>query len=155
MADKKIFSLEVLISSISGRLVCEFGEMHEMLETLAGEPVWTHQLPRVSNETTPWLLKWFPELKCCVVSNMLDRFIAIDPENPEEGCRMGVAELRTVYPELKDTYEVGAIPKEAHKSINPITEMEQIRGTDKGIIFVDNSKKHKTDIATETDQDRA
>lgn len=39
----KVFKTEVLLSITTGRLLCEFSEMHRCAEYLAGEPIWTHQ----------------------------------------------------------------------------------------------------------------
>jgi hypothetical protein len=38
------FKTEVVLSILTGRLLCDFSEMHECIEFLAGEPVFTHQL---------------------------------------------------------------------------------------------------------------
>lgn len=34
---------EIVASLFSGRLLCEFGEMHQFAEWLTGEPIFTHQ----------------------------------------------------------------------------------------------------------------
>lgn len=39
----KTFPIGVLLSITTGRLLCEFGDMHECAEFLCGESVWTHQ----------------------------------------------------------------------------------------------------------------
>lgn len=41
---KKDFPTEVVLSLTDGRLLCEFEKLHELVEFLAGEPVYTHQM---------------------------------------------------------------------------------------------------------------
>ena len=41
---KREFKMEVALSIATGRLLCPFSDMHECIEFLAGEPVFTHQL---------------------------------------------------------------------------------------------------------------
>jgi hypothetical protein len=41
---KRDFPTEVVLSILTGRLLCDFADMHECIEFLAGEPVFTHQL---------------------------------------------------------------------------------------------------------------
>src|SRR5678815_2605033 len=40
----KSYPTEVLLSISTGRLLCDFSDMHECIEFLTGEPVFTHQL---------------------------------------------------------------------------------------------------------------
>ena len=40
----KSYPTKVLLSISTGHLLCDFGDMHECIEFLAGEPVFTHQL---------------------------------------------------------------------------------------------------------------
>jgi len=42
-AKTKTFPTEVVLSASSGRLLCEFSQMHEFVEWFVGSPVWTHQ----------------------------------------------------------------------------------------------------------------
>lgn len=41
-------------------LLCPFDEVHEAIEVLAGESVWTHQIPRVIEEVAPHLKAQYP-----------------------------------------------------------------------------------------------
>jgi len=40
----KVFSLGACLSVTTGRLLCDFGDMHELVEWLLGHPVWTNEL---------------------------------------------------------------------------------------------------------------
>lgn len=39
----KQFSLGALLSLITGKLLCEFSEMHSLTEHILGHPVWSHE----------------------------------------------------------------------------------------------------------------
>lgn len=41
---KKTYATEVVLSATTGILLCEFGDMHELIEHIIGHPVWTHEL---------------------------------------------------------------------------------------------------------------
>lgn len=64
MTDKREFGIGAVLSLVGGRNVAEggFGDVAELLEYLAGGPVWTHQFPRVSEEVKPALLAQLPHL---------------------------------------------------------------------------------------------
>jgi hypothetical protein len=53
MSKVKNFGKHVVMSIASGRLLCDFGDMHEAIEFLAQEPVFTHQL--ASSKFADWL----------------------------------------------------------------------------------------------------
>lgn len=42
--ESKSFSTAALASITTGRLLCDFSDMHEAIEYLMGHPVWTHEL---------------------------------------------------------------------------------------------------------------
>jgi len=42
--DSRQFSIGAVLSVSSGRMLCDFSEMHECIEYLVGTSVWTHQL---------------------------------------------------------------------------------------------------------------
>lgn len=67
MSSKNFSSLAVM-TAISGRLITQssaprdngFGEVHELIEHVMGEPVLTHAIPRVAGEIKDRLLSQFP-----------------------------------------------------------------------------------------------
>ena len=64
MSDSRQYPLPVLLSVASGiNLVDDFTRVHEAIEYLSGNQVWTHQLPRASKELTPKLIADYPILK--------------------------------------------------------------------------------------------
>lgn len=40
---KRAFPIEVIASLTTGKLLCGFGDMHELAEFVAGHPIWTHE----------------------------------------------------------------------------------------------------------------
>ena len=59
----KDFPTAVAMSVITGVLVHErFSEVHECMTYMAGEAVWTHQLPRISREAQAWAAVARPDL---------------------------------------------------------------------------------------------
>ena len=56
------FTAGAILSAISGKLVCDFRELHACIEAMAGGPVWTHQLPTVWRQLEPAMRAAFPDL---------------------------------------------------------------------------------------------
>ena len=114
--DERKFPTEVVLSVTDGRLLCTFDRVHEFLEFMAGESVWTHQVPRVAGEATPVLLAAHPWLADVPIPEVggtqeqiqaaLDEWaVAIDP--PMVMCApLGVVE---------------------HTSVDPISEITMMR----------------------------
>lgn len=77
---------EAVISTISGKLICDISQVYEVCEFMTGHPVWTHQLPDIGRAVREVLLKRQPELKAILLEAELinrtnwqehrDRFIA-------------------------------------------------------------------------------
>lgn len=63
MEQQKSWPTEVVLSIVTGFLVAEFSEVHRAMEWLAGEPVWTHQLPRIAREAKPGILADHPAIE--------------------------------------------------------------------------------------------
>ena len=56
------FSTGAILSAISGKLVCDFSELHACIEAMAGGPVFTHQLPAVMRALEPAVRAAFPDI---------------------------------------------------------------------------------------------
>ncbi|MFY7960730.1 MAG: hypothetical protein ACOVVK_11690 [Elsteraceae bacterium] len=56
------FPTAVALSAITGFMVHEpFSDVHECLTYMAGQEIWTHQLPRVCGEAKAWAIANRPE----------------------------------------------------------------------------------------------
>lgn len=107
----KDFSIGCVISVTSGKLLAEFSEVHELIEWMAGEPVWTHQIPRVSEEATPHLTAQYPALADVVVPDGLDTWDKVR------------AFLAGISPVLGERLSVESLPTVDHTSIDPLSEL--------------------------------
>ncbi|WP_280246192.1 hypothetical protein [Nocardia abscessus] len=85
--------------------------VYDILQWMTGEPVWTHQLPRVAEECAPSLRQQFPDLAAVVVPDGL---------NSEEKV---LSWLAGIVQQHGETRQVVPLPKEDHTSIDPLTEM--------------------------------
>jgi hypothetical protein len=126
------FSLRVILTVTTGRLLTErkgphnngIGDLYEILNHLTGDSLFTHQLGRAGEACKPYLLQLFPELSmvnACL--NKLDGWLAVDRSECGEGIKMWLTELKMMFPEIKDNYDVSPLP-EGWTSIDPMIELE-------------------------------
>lgn len=128
----KTFPLRVVLTVTTGRLLTESKgpndngiiDLYKILGWMTDDEPFTHQLPRFGEECTPWLLRWFPELKSVdTPKNMarLDKLIEnaeIRKESIDKAVEMW---LKTCG--CKSHYDVPKIPRDDHTRINPVTEL--------------------------------
>ncbi len=57
----KQFSTAQVLTVITGSLLCEVGDLYEILNHMTGENLFTHQLPRAADLCAPELLKQLPQ----------------------------------------------------------------------------------------------
>ena len=103
----RTFPLDVVLSLTTGTLLCRFSDMHELIEHVAGEPVWTHQL--ASQPFTD-------QLKAAVVrqhpwlANVIDPdFTGVDREDMQVACLSYVAHVRLEHGVSELPIESGSI----------------------------------------------
>ena len=142
----RTFPLRVVLTVTTGRLLTEgkgardngISDLYEILGHMTSDEPFTHQLGRFAQECKPWLYRWFPELGRYEAGlPNLDRWISKAPTCPEEGVKMWLTEMKTMFPELPQEYEIGQIPRDDHDVKNPFDELVIMRGTDDGIVVVD------------------
>lgn len=56
------FHLAAILTVTHDVLLCQMDSVYEIFAFMAGEPVWTHQLPRVGKEAAPAILRQHPQL---------------------------------------------------------------------------------------------
>jgi hypothetical protein len=128
-----MFTVGEILTVMHDRMVTDsFVGIHKLAEHLAGEPVWTHQLPRVWSESQPWLREQFPDLA------------AVDiPDSPESDA-MSKDDWRTWLTEIERCHGssrvVQPMPKQDHTSVDPISEWRMMR-PDAPIIAVQVDEK--------------
>ena len=139
----KDFDFSDVLTLCSGRLV---GSRHmegvyEILQFMVGEPVFTHQSPRVMRELEPWLREQFPTLfpDDPTMKRMLDfldgELNALPGMNLEEVIvRRWVARVREAWA-LPERVILRAMPRQMHTSIDPVQEAQAMFG-DENVIAV-------------------
>lgn len=61
-----------ILSIMQPRLVCNLGEVYDLLAHLVGKPVMTHQLPDLATQVEPWLRERFPRYTEITVPELAD-----------------------------------------------------------------------------------
>jgi hypothetical protein len=95
--------------------------IYDILDFMTGDSLFTHQLPRVSDECKPYLLEQFPELKGVDASG-------VNTKNWKEWLDEQVAKYG-------EKLVVKLIPKTAHTVKNPVEEMFEMKEKVSGIVI--------------------
>lgn len=107
------FPTPVIISAATGKLVCPFDQLHELLQYASGEPIWTHQLGRVSKEFSASILWQHPTL-----SKAFDEAKNVTPENYKDFSRKWLADYGDALP-------VAVMSHDDHERIDPMSELAE------------------------------
>jgi hypothetical protein len=107
------FPTRDVLSTITGMLMGDIGGVYQVLNWMTGESVFTHQIPRISREAVPVMLKMHPTLQ-----QAIDEAEQVTPEN---------------FATWRDTWEnrygpTIAVPKfgaDTHERIDPISELAE------------------------------
>lgn len=124
MSETKTFPTAVVLSTITGRLICDINGVYEVLSWMTGESVFTHQIPRIGREAEPVILAAHPHLREAVREAAL-----VNRENWQEWRDRWIERYG---PEI-------AVPKMTaaeHKAIDPITELQATAPNAKAAIAV-------------------
>lgn len=118
----KKFHIGDVLSITTGHLVSprHMDGIYDILKFMTGDSLFTHQLPRASDECKPHLLKQHPQLNDVDASG-------ITPENWREWLNQQVAHFG-------ENLTVCSIPKGQHEFRNPLDEMVEMMGSDKKFI---------------------
>lgn len=68
--ERRDFPTNVVITALTGLLLCELGEMYEVYSFLIGRPVYTHEIPTVGRLVAPHIVSQLPQLDGLDVSNV-------------------------------------------------------------------------------------
>lgn len=110
----KNFHIGDILSITTGRLVSpnHMDGIYKILNFMTRDKLFTHQLPRASEECKPFLLKQMPWLI----------EISVEEVN-EENWETWLAEIVQKYGKF---HKVEQIPSDYHSNINPLTELKQM-----------------------------
>lgn len=116
MPDSRSFRLGDVLSITTGLLVspAHIDGVHEILDYMTGDSLFTHQIPRAIDECAPILLAQHPQLA----------EIEVPEEIPADEVPAWLAKQVALYGEYLPVTPLAA---GEHKVIDPITEMRMIR----------------------------
>ena len=122
MTETKQFHIGDILSITTGRLVSpdHIGGVYNILNWMTGDSLFTHQLPRASDECAPTLREAFPDLA------------AIEPPefDGKESVERWLAETVAQYGEYR---EVPRVDLADHARIDPLLELQHMVGADRVI----------------------
>ncbi len=110
----KVFSFGQILSIYTGRLMCPIDKVYEILDFLHNTNLFTHQLPRASDDAKPWLLESLPWLDGITCDE-------ITPDNVLNRLEYYESKYGTLHP-------LEAIPHNKELKRHPVTELVDILG---------------------------
>ena len=127
---KRYLRAAVIFSLCQSRLTTDFNNVHEAIEFISGQPVWTHQIPRVFTFLQPTLRKQFPWAfsdDATVANDLIGRMA--DSNAPRESLLSEIdSQMRILSEKFGDSHEVTQIedPESIYK--NPLVEAAEMFG---------------------------
>lgn len=109
----KAFPTSSVLSVLTGRLLGKIDGVYEVTSFMAGESVYTHQIPRVSREAVPVILAMHPHLQAAI-----DEAEQVTPENWQQW-------LSTWTDRYGDEIAVPAMTISEHERIDPLSELAE------------------------------
>lgn len=120
----KEFHIGDVLTITTGRLISQRGMdgVYDILNFLTGDDLFTHQLPRVSQECLPLLLEQFPQLADFNADGIT-----------KENWRMYLDSAVEKYGEMLN---VKRIPGDAHERRDPVQELSEMIGKEKVVVVL-------------------
>lgn len=136
---KRQFHIGDVLSITTGRLVSprHIDGVYDILNFMTGDDVFTHQLPRASDECKPYLVGQFPQLARAEMDSALAELDdALKSKTGKADAEKIVASwLAKQVAKFGEMFEVKPIPTDAHEVKNPIAEAaEMMVGPEKIIV---------------------
>lgn len=133
MSETKRFHLGELLCVTTDRLVSldGIGGVYAILNWMTNDSLYTHQLPRASEECEPWLRRWFPWLNEIVVpAEQADAETKWDWRSwlNEQVAKYGAH------------HEVPRIPRDDHAHREPVAELQAMLRPDQTLIVLRSDK---------------
>jgi hypothetical protein len=127
------FNIGAILSITGEAMMCDIGDIYDLLGWMTGESLMTHQLPRASRECEGFLRETFPDLANVDVPTWTE-MPGWDRLDNDGKMRVITAWLDAVPGDA--SREVPRLPAEDHTHIDPLTELTMMR-PDLPIIAVD------------------
>ena len=136
----KQFHLGDVLSITTGRLVSprHIDGVYDILNFMTGDNLFTHQLPRASNECKPYLVEQFPQLATTEMDSAIaDLSDALKSKSGKAQVEKVVADwLAKQVSKYGEMFAVKSIPTDAHEVNNPIAEAAEMMGGPEKVIVV-------------------
>ena len=113
MGEMKEFPLADVLGAITGVLLGKIGGVYAISEFMSGEPVWTHQLPRVCREICPVVLRQHPHL-----APVISEAAEVNPDNWQDKLDGWITQFGA-------TITLVAMTNDEHQSIDPLSELAE------------------------------
>ena len=128
----KKFHLGDVLSITTGRLVSprHIDGVYDILNFMTGDNLFTHQLPRASDECKPYLVAQFPQLAADKMDSALAELgDALKAKTGKADANNIVADwLAKQVAKYGEILTVKSIPTDAHEVKNPIAEAAEMMG---------------------------
>jgi hypothetical protein len=121
MNENMKFDLGTVLTITTGILLTKIDNVYKILDYMTGDSLFTHQLPRVSRECEPILLKQFPQLKGIDVSD-------VNSDNWNDFLQKQI-EI------FGNEFEVIPVSLFEHQHIDPIEELESMVDPSKIVVL--------------------
>lgn len=135
------FETAVIFSVCQPRVACEFSKVHEAIEFLAGQSVWTHSLPRMLEALRPSLMQQFPWAYSddAMAANQA---IADAAESGDRDSIMAVinSEMNKLSAKYGATHEAREINDPTSVYKNPLSEAEEMFGDKLVVVEMERSE---------------
>ena len=136
----KQFHLGDVLSITTGRLVSQrhIDGVYDILNFMTGDNLFTHQLPRASDECKPYLVEQFPQLATAELDSAIAELSdALKSKNGKAKAKKVVADwLVKQVAKYGETFAVKPVPTDAHEVKNPIAEAAEMMGGPEKVIVV-------------------
>lgn len=119
---------EVVVSSISGRLLCPISEVYEFLDWFLRARLFTHQLPSAGEFASPYVLMQCPTLEIWVEDAQKENFDCPNWQKFRNALRLDVGEV----------IQIQRLPPRVFRQRDPIEELQEM-APGKPIIVVKGS----------------
>lgn len=107
------FPLADVLGTITGMLLGKMEGIYRVSQFMCGEPVWTHQLPRIGREIRPVVLRQHPQL-----APIIQEAKAVTSENWQ-------SMLEGWVERFGPTITLQPMGTDDHESIDPISELAE------------------------------
>ena len=136
----KQFHLGDVLSITTDRLVSprHIDGVYDILNFMTGDNLFTHQLPRASDECKPYLVAQFPQLAADKMDSALAELgDALKSKTGKAEAEKIVADwLAKQVAKYGEMFAVKPIPTDAHEVKNPIAEAAEMMGGPEKVIVV-------------------